>query len=385
MNSSGSKDNSGGGGIKMVDLYGQHRHIRREIDAAIANVISSSAFVRGEEVALFEKELADYLGVRNCISCGNGTDALTLSLMAIGLEPGDEVVMPAFSFAAAAEAVAFLGGVPVFADCDSASFNISIESIQRCITKRTKVLLPVHLFGFPCDMQEIMCIADDAGINVIEDNAQSLGAICEFGDKGRKYAGTIGKIGCTSFFPSKVLGALGDGGAIFTDDDSLAEHLRSLANHGQGSRYDHRIIGMNSRLDTLQAAVLRVKLRQLDRYIAERRKCAESYTSLLNGINSIIVPEGGGSHIWHQYTLKVKHGKRNALKACLEAAGIPAAVYYNKPLYDQTAYSRICRCDSSMRNAPLLSQSVLSLPIHTEMTMADCQIVTETITRFFQS
>jgi dTDP-4-amino-4,6-dideoxygalactose transaminase len=373
--------------IQMVDLHGQYLRIRHEIDNAISRVISQSDFIRGHDVAMFEKELAGYMGVRHCITCGNGTDALILSLMAIGLKPGDEVVVPAFSFAAPAEAVAFLGGTPVFADCGTSSFNMDAESLGRCISSRTKAVIPVHLFGRPCDMTAITAIAENAGITVIEDNAQSLGAVCECSNGVMKHAGTIGRIGCTSFFPSKVLGCFGDGGAMFTNDDNVAEHLRRLANHGQKQKYDYREIGMNSRLDSIQAAVLRVKLRYLDEYISLRRNTAALYNEAFDGIDGIIAPECpvNATHVWHQYTLQVPPSLRNSLKACLEAAGTPAAIYYNMPLYKQNAYKNICRYDSGMMNANNLTRTVLSLPMHTELNQEQLQFITGTVKQFLIS
>lgn len=373
--------------IRMVDLQGQYMRIRTEIDNAVSRVISRADFIKGIEVAAFEKELADYIGTQHCITCGNGTDALTIALMAIGLKPGDEVVVPAFSFAAPAEAVAFLGGVPVFADCDSCSFNMSAESLRRCITSRTKAIIPVHLFGSPCDMNVIMAVADEYGIPVIEDNAQSLGAVCNMPDNTQKHAGTIGKIGCTSFFPSKVLGGFGDGGAMFTDDDMLAERMRRIANHGQPSKYDYREIGMNSRLDTVQAAILLVKLHYLDEYISMRRAAASRYTAALCDIKNLVLPSAPatGSHVWHQYTLIMEPCCRDGLKACLEAEGIPSAIYYSSPLYVQPAYRKICRCDAMMAAAGRLSKSVLSLPMHTELTLLQQSVITEVIRRFFDA
>ena len=251
----------------MVDLHKQDGCIRNDIDKAIADAVDECAFIKGTEVGTFEAELAHYVNAKYCISCGNGTDAITLALMAVGLRPGDEVIVPAFSFVAAAEAVALLGGKPVFADIDPRTFNIDCESVERVVSKRTKAIIPVHLFGQPCNMTGLMKIASNTGIVLIEDNAQSLGAKCIFPDGSKQFAGPVGTIGCTSFFPSKILGCYGDGGAVFTDSRELAEKIKALASHGQSIKYRHEYIGLNSRLDTVQAAVLRVKLPHVDKWI----------------------------------------------------------------------------------------------------------------------
>ena len=267
----------------MVDLHRQYLDIRDEVDRAIGDVIAETAFIKGPAVGLFEEELARRLEVRHCIACGNGTDALLLSLLAVGLQRGDEVIVPAFAFAAVTETVLLLGGVPVFADVDPRTFNIDPASVARLVSERTRVVIPVHLFGQPCDMAALTAVAKEHGLKVIEDNAQSLGAVCRMSDGASRYAGTIGEIGCTSFFPSKVLGCYGDGGAVFTDDDGLAARIRALGSHGWFPKYDSRLVGMNSRLDTLQAAVLRVKLPHLDTWIAARRSVAARYTRRTSG------------------------------------------------------------------------------------------------------
>lgn len=272
----------------MVDLHRQYLDIRDEVDRAIGDVIAETAFIKGPAVGLFEEELARRLEVRHCIACGNGTDALLLSLLAVGLQRGDEVIVPAFAFAAVAETVLLLGGVPVFADVDPRTFNIDPASVARLVSERTRVVIPVHLFGQPCDMAALTAVAKEHGLKVIEDNAQSLGAVCRMSDGASRYAGTIGEIGCTSFFPSKVLGCYGDGGAVFTDDDGLAARIRALGSHGWFPKYDSRLVGMNSRLDTLQAAVLRVKLPHLDTWIAARRSVAARYTERLGGLTPVV-------------------------------------------------------------------------------------------------
>lgn len=371
--------------IKMVDLYSQYLNIRDDVDRAIDETIAESAFIKGTAVAKLEEELSRWLNVKHCITCGNGTDAILLSLMATGFSRGDEAIMPAFSFAAVAEAVILLGGTPVFADVSPRTFNIEPASIERLISNRTKVILPVHLFGQPCKMAELMSIANRYGIKVIEDNAQSLGSECRLSDHTVRYAGTIGHIGCTSFFPSKPLGCYGDGGAVFTDDTTLADRIRALANHGQNTKYNHLYIGLNSRLDTIQAAVLRTKLPHLDRWTASRRKAADFYTTGLADLPSIEVPVESpqGSHVYHQYTIKVPTDDRDKLKVALEKAAIASMIYYPTPLFKQPAYRDRCICDPEMQHAEKLSASVLSLPMHSELTEREQKIVIEAIRRYF--
>lgn len=370
----------------MVDLYGQYEELKAEIDAGMRSVIAESAFINGPAVGAFARELSDYLGVRHTLPCGNGTDALILALMAIGLAPGDEVIVPAFTYAATAEAVALLGGVPVMADVDPATFGIDPESIRRLVSPRTRAIIPVHLFGQPCDMEEILRIAGTHGLRVIEDNAQSLGSEVVFSDGTRRFAGTVGDIGCTSFFPTKVLGCFGDGGALFTDDDRLAERIRCLASHGQSAKYRHETVGFNSRLDTLQAAVLRAKLPRLDEHIARRRAAAQRYTRRLKHVAGVAVPAEapGRTHVWGQYTLKIADGKRDGLRRRLEAAGIPTMIYYPQPLFGQPAAQHMpCLCDSRMQAARLLPECVLSLPMHPCLTADQQETITDEIERYF--
>ena len=373
--------------VKMVDLYKQYQTISNDIDKAIADVIADSAFVRGRAITDLENDISNFLGTKHCISCGSGTDAITLALMAIGLSKGDEVILPAFTFAAAAEAVALLGGTPVFADVDKTTFNIDTDSVERLISKHTKAIIPVHLFGQPCDnMNRLIDIATDRNIFVIEDNAQAFGAECHLHNGTTAYAGTIGHIGCTSFFPTKVLGCFGDGGALFTNNDILAEKIRSLANHGQTARYQYRYIGLNSRLDTIQAAVLRAKLPHLKKWIDARRKAAHYYSEALKNIPFIKVPHESakGSHVYHQYTIKVTPQYRDRLRSALDTAGIPSMIYYPVPLYMQPAYSDICIYDRQSDNSLALSECVLSLPIHSELTHSQQDLVIDTIKSFFE-
>lgn len=371
--------------VKMVDLHRQYLEIRDELDISFKKILKDSAFIRGEEINMLENELAEFFEVKHCVTCANGTDALTLSLMAIGIKPGDEVIVPAFSFAATAEAAALLGAVPVFADIDRSTFNISPGSVERLLSRRTKAIIPVHLFGQPCDMGRLMDMAISLGIKVIEDNAQALGATCGIHGEAPRFTGTIGHFGCTSFFPTKPLGAFGDGGAIFTDDDLLAEHVRSLANHGQSVRYTHRQIGMNSRLDTLQAAVLRAKLPRLKRWNEIRRKAALYYSENLAGIDGIELPAEPdlGTHIYHQYTVKVPSVLRDPLRAHLGRDGISSMVYYPKPLHLQPAYKDLCLSDSAMTVSGQLSDSVISLPIHSHISTEEQDKVVASIKSFF--
>ena len=372
--------------IKMVDLYGPYERIREEVAAGIREVVESSAFINGPAVVELARELSEWLGVRHTIPCGSGTDALLLAFMAVGLKPGDEVVVPAFSYAAPVEAAALLGGVPVMADVDPETFNMDPQSLRRVITPRTRAIVPVHLFGQTCAMEPILGIAREYGLYVIEDNAQSFGAEYTFSDGRRKYAGTMGHIGCTSFFPTKVLGCFGDGGALFTDDDRLGERLRMMAAHGQRERYRHETLGLNSRLDSVQAVVLRAKLPRLRESIGARASAARYYTRRLEAVAEVAAPVEApdSTHVWHQYTLKVDPAVRDALRSRLAQEGIPTAVYYPLPLPLQPAYRELCVADERLDAALRLPQCVLSLPIHTELTAAQQDEIVGAIERFFK-
>lgn len=357
--------------IQMVDLKGQYIKIKTEIDTAIQEVIDSTGFIKGEPVRLFEAELATYLGVNHVIGCANGTDALQIALMALDLKPGDEVITPNFTFIATVEVVALLGLTPVLVDVDPSSFNIDIQSLQTAITPRTKAIIPVHLFGQCANMEEIMRIALEKNIYVIEDNAQALGADYFFSNGLKSKAGTIGHIGCTSFFPSKNLGCFGDGGAIFTNDDNLAEAIRSISNHGMKIRYHHDRIGVNSRLDTIQAAILSVKLKHLDEYNIARIDAANRYDKLFADHSKIVTPfrVSWSNHIFHQYTLKLFDVDRQQLIGRLTEKKIPAMVYYPIPLHRQKAFEQF-QSKAVLKDFPntdKLCQSVISLPMHTEM------------------
>ncbi|MDH6356656.1 DegT/DnrJ/EryC1/StrS family aminotransferase [Parabacteroides sp. PF5-9] len=368
----------------MVDLHGQYLRLQTEIDAAIQEVITNSAYINGPQVKQFATELADYLHVPYLIPCGNGTDALQIALMALDLEPGDEVIVPAFTYIAAVEAVALLGLTPVAVDVDPETFNIDVQKAAEAITPRTRAIVPVHLFGQCCDMEPLLALAAKHTLYVIEDDAQSIGSRYSFSDGRVQMSGTMGHIAITSFFPSKPLACYGDGGAMITSDEKLAERMRMIANHGQQQKYHHRMIGCNSRLDTLQAAILSVKLKHLNAFHAARQQVARRYTEAFHAIEGFISPTEAdySTHIYHQYTIRVKEGKRDALQAYLKEKGIPSMIYYPLPVHQQEAYSRIIKWAEQPRKAEQLCDSVLSLPIHTEMTTDEQDYIIETIHRY---
>jgi UDP-2-acetamido-2-deoxy-ribo-hexuluronate aminotransferase len=371
--------------IQMVDLKGQYEKIKGEIDASILSCVASAAYINGAAVGEFQKNLENYLQVRNVVPCANGTDALQIALMALDLKEGDEVIVPSFTFIATAEVVALLRLKPVMVDVCADTFNIRAETIERAITPRTKAVVPVHLFGQACDMQAIMRVAEKHNLFVIEDNAQAIGADYKFADGALKKAGTIGYVGTTSFFPSKNLGCYGDGGAIFTNDDALAEKMRMIANHGQSKRYYHSVVGVNSRLDTIQAAVLDIKLKHLDEFAAARRKAAEFYDDAFKNIEKLQTPARAqnSTHVFHQYTLRIKNGGRAALQKHLEAAGVPAMIYYPVPLYRQEAFAEYVAPDFELPATEKLCGEVLSLPIHTEMSEELLWFISKQVKDFF--
>lgn len=373
--------------IEMVDLKGQYKKIQQEIDEAVISSIREAQFINGPQVSSFANELSECLDGAHVVPCANGTDALQIAMMALDLKPGDEVIVPSFTYVATAEVIGLLQLKPVMVDVDPNSFNITAETIRPAVTSKTKAIVPVHLFGQCADMEPILALAHEKGLFVIEDTAQAIGASYTFSDGTVKKAGTMGHIGCTSFFPSKNLGCYGDGGAIYTMDSELAERLRMIANHGQVKKYVHKFIGVNSRLDTIQAAILQIKLRNLDTYSAARNAAAEKYDSLLNGIDGLILPQRqiNSTHVFHQYTLKVLGGKRDALKKHLEQAGIPAMIYYPIPLNEQEAYHAIGRVEGSLSVTQNLCNSVLSIPMHTELTDQEIKFITDTILAFFKS
>lgn len=373
--------------IQMVDLRLQYEKIKTEIDSEIAEVINSTAFIRGAKVEDFSKELSAYLDVRHVIPCGNGTDALQIALMSLGLKPSDEIICPAFTFIASAEVIGLLGYRPVFVDVDYDSFNVTAKNIEQAISVKTKAIIPVHLFGQAAPMEAIMEIAKKYDLYVIEDTAQALGADYIFENGNKQKLGTIGTIGCTSFFPSKNLGCYGDGGAIFTNDDDLAEKMKMISNHGMKIRYHHDVLGINSRLDTIQAAVLAVKLKYLDEYALARNDAAEAYNKAFESIDDLIIPskEPFSSHVYHQYTLKVKNGRRDDLKDFLAKNDIPSMVYYPIPLHKQKAFLPIARQGSTFEVSEKLSEEVLSLPMHTELDKEQLEYITAKVKEFFQN
>lgn len=373
--------------IQMVDLKGQYEKIKSEIDEAVLNCMASTAYINGKEVASFQKNLENYLGVKHVVPCANGTDALQIAMMALGLQPGDEVIVPSFTYVATAEVIALLKLQPVMVEVDAGTFNVTAEIIERAITPRTKAVVPVHLFGQSCDMEPIMRVADEHHLFVIEDNAQAIGADYTFSDGTVKKTGTVGHIGTTSFFPSKNLGCYGDGGAIFTNDDDLAELMRMIANHGQTRRYYHSYIGVNSRLDTMQAAILDVKLKRLDEYCAARQNAAAFYDAAFAGIEEIRVParQTNSTHVFHQYTLQVAGGERDALMTHLQEKGIPSMTYYPLPLYRQIAFAPYVPENFVLPITEKLCDSVLSLPIHTEMSEELLGFIAAEVRSFFEN
>lgn len=370
----------------MVDLKSQYLRIKDEVDAAISEVIQSTMFINGPAVKDFSQALAAYLKVSHVVPCANGTDALQIAMMALNLKPGDEVILPAFTYAATAEVVALLRLKPVMVDVHPQTFLIDIEKMEAAITPGTKAIVPVHLFGQCADMERIMQIADRHGIYVIEDAAQAIGAQYTFQDGSRRQAGTIGHVGCTSFFPSKNLGCMGDGGAMFTNDEELAKRLKMIANHGQAVQYMHDEIGVNSRLDTIQAAVLKVKLSYLDEYAAARNSVADFYDRAFAGHNILRIPVRvpNSTHVFHQYTLQAPGIDRAALRAFLAEKEIPSMVYYPIPLHLQKAYASSEYPEGSLPVTENLCKCVFSLPVSTEMDQEQLEYITRHVLEFCQ-
>ena len=376
----------------MVDLKGQYQKIKDVVDVSIAEVLDTTAYINGPQVHQFQKSLENYLDVKHVIPCANGTDALQIAMMALDLKPGDEVITADFTFAATVEVIALLQLTPVLVDVDPKTFNIDVEAIKKAITPRTKAIVPVHLFGQSANMEAIMKIADEHNLFVIEDNAQAIGATYTYSDGRKAKVGTIGHVASTSFFPSKNLGCYGDGGAIFTNDDELAHKLRGIVNHGMYERYHHDVVGVNSRLDSIQAAVLNAKLPHLDMYNKARQKAARAYNAAFEGQKNIIVPSGVDScvgicdtcdcHVFHQYTLKIQNIDRDALVKHLNDNGIPCGVYYPIPLHLQKAYkdSRYKEEDFPVTNQ--LVKEVISLPMHTELDDEQIEFITSTVINF---
>ena len=372
--------------MQMVDLKTQYLKIKPEIDTAILNVLEHGQFINGPEVKSFQTSLEEYSGIKHVITCANGTDALQIALMAIDAKPGDEIIVPAFTYVATAEVIGLLGLTPVMIDVEYQSFLSTPQLIEAAITPKTKAIVPVHLYGQCADMEKIMAIASKYNIYVIEDNAQAIGADCIFSNGKKQKSGTVGHIGCTSFFPSKNLGCYGDGGAMMTNDDLLAEKLRMIANHGQKKKYYHEVLGVNSRLDSMQAAVLNIKLKRLDEYCMARRKVAHTYNEAFQSAEQIITPQevSQSTHVYHQYTLKITDGSRDRLADFLTHKGVPSMIYYPVPLYDQNAFKSIKGSIDFLPVTDQLCKEVISLPIHTEMKKEDQDRVIETVLNFFK-
>jgi UDP-2-acetamido-2-deoxy-ribo-hexuluronate aminotransferase len=370
--------------IQMVDLKKQYLAIKPEIDTAILNVLDSSVFIGGKQVTDFAANLSKYMGVKHAIPCANGTDALQIAMMALGLQPGDEVITPSFTYVATTEVIALLRLTPVFVEVDKATFCIDPDAIKNAITPKTKAIVPVHLYGQTANMEEIMAIAAEHNLYVIEDTAQAIGGDYIFKDGSRKKSGTIGTIGTTSFFPSKNLGCYGDGGAIFTNDDSLAEKLKMVANHGQKVRYYHEMVGCNSRLDAIQAAILNVKLPLLDKYIAARRKAAAFYDKAFADHPNITIPTRAtcSDHVFHQYTLVVNNVDRDALKEFLEQNGIPSMIYYPVPAHRQKMFDAFGGSNYELPVTDWLTDRVISLPMHTELDEEQQSYIVEKVLEF---
>lgn len=371
--------------IEMVDLKGQYLRIKTEIDSAINEVIENTAFINGKHVETFSENLKTYLGVNYVVPCANGTDALQVALMALNLKTGDEVIVPSFTFIASAEVIGLLGLRPVMVDVDYDNFNVTAKNIEKAITVNTKAIIPVHLFGQASQMEEIMLLAKKYDLYVVEDNAQALGADYIFDSGKRQKLGTIGHIGCTSFFPSKNLGCYGDGGAVFTNDETLAKRLKMICNHGSTVKYHHEVLGVNSRLDTLQAAILDVKLKYLNTFNKLRYEAAQRYSYAFKDISGIITPKEStfSTHVYHQYTLKVLDGKRDELKEFLAKHGIPAMVYYPIPLHKQEAFLQIAHQSGDMSVAEKLCDEVLSLPMHTELDLSTIAFIISKVMSFY--
>lgn len=373
--------------IQMVDLKGQYEKIKDTVNYSILEVLDTTAFINGPEVHAFQKELEEYLDVKHVIPCANGTDALQIAMMGLGLKPGDEVITADFTFAATVEVIALLQLTPVLVDVEPDTFNIDPEAIKKAITPRTKAIVPVHLFGQTANMDAIMEIAEDHNLYLIEDNAQAIGANYHFKNGETKKAGAIGHAASTSFFPSKNLGCYGDGGAIFTNDDELAHTIRGIVNHGMYERYHHDVVGVNSRLDSIQAAVLRAKLPKLDAYNKTRQETARRYSEAFKDVEGVTVPftqDAEDTHVYHQYTLKITNGKRDALAKHLSEKEIPFGVYYPIPLHSQKAYKdeRYNEADFPVTNQ--LVKEVISLPMHTELDEEQIDYITTTIKDFLK-
>nr|WP_295923814.1 DegT/DnrJ/EryC1/StrS family aminotransferase [uncultured Dyadobacter sp.] len=371
--------------IQMVDLKKQYLRVKPEVDSAIQKCIDEAVFIKGSQVGAFEEALAHYLNVGEVVSCANGTDALQVALMSLDLKPGDEVIVPAFTYVAAAEVIALLGLKPVMVDVNPFTFNLEPGLVEEAISPQTKAVVAVHLFGQCADMESISKISNARQLYIVEDNAQSLGARYRFSSGEVKAAGSMGHLGTTSFFPSKNLGCFGDGGAIYTDSPEFAKKIRSISNHGQVQKYKHDRIGVNSRLDTIQAAILLEKLKHLDEYTAARQKVADSYDRAFADIPDIDIPQrvSYSTHVYNQYTIKVPSERRDGLKAYLQQKNIPSMIYYPLPLSKQQAFQGLGRVSGNLAVAKQLCQSVISLPIHTELSESQLEYICEEVKKYF--
>jgi UDP-2-acetamido-2-deoxy-ribo-hexuluronate aminotransferase len=369
---------------QMVDLKGQYKKIKKAVNASIQETLDTTSFIKGPKVASFQKNLETYLGAKHVIPCANGTDALQIAFMALGLQPDDEVIVPAFTYVATAEVIALLRLKPIMVDVDAKTFNITAKIVEKAITPRTKAIVPVHLFGQSADMEGIMEVANRHNLFVIEDNAQAIGATYTFKNGEKRKAGTIGHIGCTSFFPSKNLGCYGDGGALMTNDSELAKKITMVANHGQSKQYYHDVVGVNSRLDALQAGILDIKLAKLDSYSAARNRAAKAYDKALKPLKNVEIPARtkNSTHVFHQYTMKIKNGKRAALQAYLTEGGVPSMVYYPVPLYNQPAFAPYWN-GIKLPVTEQLCTEVMSLPMHTELSTEVLKQITDLVAAFF--
>ncbi len=371
--------------IQMVDLKTQYLNMQQEIDDAVLEVVRSTAYINGPKVKEFQVNFESYLGAKSVIPCANGTDALQIAMMALELQPGDEVIVPSFTYVSTAEVIALLKLKPVMVDVDPATFNITADIVENAVTPNTKAIVPVNLFGQSCDMEPIMAVAKKHNLWVVEDNAQAIGADYIFADGRTQKTGTIGNIGCTSFYPSKNLGAYGDGGAIYTNDEALAHKLKMIANHGQQKRYYHDSIGVNSRLDAIQAAILGIKLKRLDQYAAARNQAASYYDAAFGDTEALEIPvrQPNSTHVFHQYTLKVKDGRRDELQTFLNEKGIPSVIYYPVPLYKQEAYRDYVENGFELPVTESLCKEVISLPMHTELNEEMLEYISTNVKAFF--
>ena len=370
--------------IQMVDLQAQYKELKPEMDSRIIDCISSGSFIQGREVKTFEASLSTYLGGTNVIACGNGTDALQIALMALDLQQGDEVIVPSFTFVASVEVIALLGLKPIVVDVDERTYLMKVEDIEASLSPRTRAIIPVHLFGQCVNMKSLMAIAKTRELFIIEDNAQAIGAMCTSPSDEKKMAGTFGHIGCTSFYPSKNLGCYGDGGALMTNDAKLAHQISMVANHGMQKRYYHDVIGVNSRLDSIQAAVLNVKLPHLNAYNESRRKVADQYDEKLKSVQGILPPVRvpWSDHVFHQYTIRVTDGRRDDMQTYLADQGIPTMIYYPVPMHEQAAFNKVVRRRVPLKNTEKISKEVLSLPMHPHLPDDQIDYIVEKIAAF---